>query len=357
MKFYRSVLVIALVVATWLMLSLGLSEVSALESNSLARNASPAQQYAMKLTPLQSQLLELQALIEKERWSEVQSFLRGPLGDLEVRLRFLKNSFTTSQKVEASKKIESISKSLTRLDASAAVGNQQRSLKAAEALMDTFDEILSLAGIRDINLAQSSPAEVSLKVKAANGPIQKPNRLSAETFPKLSTEKNERPVQAEKTLQTGTPRSNSGVEISSSPSGNNTTDDTLSTNQNTMDTNLYPDLTYLALLFLVPLTIYLQIRYQHKHQADQDRVAELEEKIETLNQDKANLGSALEQTQGRLVTMFMDLEETKPLARLLQQRTITVEEQEELMEENDSFVQALLQQAETVSPEEKPVEG
>ncbi|WP_110984279.1 photosystem II protein PsbQ [Acaryochloris thomasi] len=351
-------LVILVAIAAWLISSLGLFEASALESNPLDPNVSHVQQYAMRLTPLQTRLLELESLIKDENWSEVKSFLRGPLGDFEIRLRFLEKSLSLSQKGEASTKIQNISKYLTQLDASAVAGNQRQSLEAAYALTTTFDEVLSLAGASHTNPSQSVYSQSSLTGEPANALTQKTSSIPIETFLTPSSETNKQSPKTGTILEARPPNNNLEAELSSSPLGNKAIDDTLSTSQNTMDTNLSPDLTYIALLVLIPLTIYLQIRYQRKHQANQDKVSELEGKIEALNQDKANLGSALEQTQGRLVTMFMDLEETKPVAKLLQQRTITVEEQEELMQENDSFVQALLQQVqETVSPEERHVEG
>ncbi|MGF1601297.1 MAG: photosystem II protein PsbQ [Thermosynechococcaceae cyanobacterium] len=349
MKFYRSILISIVVLVTWFTLSLRLPEVAALERSQLGTDFSQTQQYAMRLMPLQVRFLELESLVKDKNWSEVQSFLRGPLGDLEVRLRFLENSFSLSQRGEASKRIDNLSEYLAQLDSSAVVGNQQQSLEKFYALVTEFNEVLSLAGAGDVSLAQGLPAEGSIKKKTTNTLTQKAKSMPIGALTNVSSEGAYSSYEKEKQKLS---KKHPITELNSYPL-NKITDVTLEKSRTTMDASQSPDLTYLALILLVPLTIYLQIRHQRKNQENQNRVAELEGKIEALNQDKASLGSALEQAQGRLVAMFMNLEETKPLARLHQKRTITVEEQEALIQENDSFVQALLKQAqETVSPEE-----
>lgn len=332
MKIYRSILVVLLVVATWFAFSLSKPASMAMDNRLYNPDAPQIQKSKEKLASLQIQILELQPLIENRNWDEVQSFIRGPLGDFEIRLNSLKNSSVLSSNRKVDININRVSRSLSKLYSSARVGNYQQSVDSFQAFIDEFDDLLSLAGISDLSsLQESSPIELQVRGNSGNG--------------------SDRGLKTEKSFELS--RSGKNDFQSDNQSDNKPRKYTLENKgQDNMDEAFSPDLTYLALVCLIPLMIYLQIRHQHSNQEYQTKVSELEGKIESLNQDKAELGSALEETQGQLVGMFMNLEETKPVARLTQKHVVTVEEQEERIKANAPFVMALLEQADQTSFED-----
>ncbi|MGB7415350.1 MAG: photosystem II protein PsbQ, partial [Thermosynechococcaceae cyanobacterium] len=55
------------------------------------------QLYIDNLQPLRDRIPELESLIEKQNWNGVQTFLRGPLGELGVRLSRLEKALPASE--------------------------------------------------------------------------------------------------------------------------------------------------------------------------------------------------------------------------------------------------------------------
>ncbi|MGB7414620.1 MAG: hypothetical protein WA902_10465 [Thermosynechococcaceae cyanobacterium] len=348
MKFYRSFSVIVIVVVIWFTLCLGFPEVLAVEGNQFHSDISQVQRYATKLTPLRIEILKLKPLIERGSWSEVKSLIRGPLGEFTMRLSFLEGAFPLSERTKVSRITNNLSDYLIQIDSSANVGNIQQSLETFQALTNELDGLLHLAGISDLSNSQDSFATASQQERQTKTNSKKTQYPSQDILPKISVEeridpsldpnlKNSRSVMIKDASQLGKSRYYSLTE-----------------RRNIGKNKMSPDLTFIALIFLIPLTIYLQIRYQEKDKESQAKVADLEREIEALTQDKAELGGSVEKIQGRLVEMFMHLEETKPLARFRQKRAVTIEEQEQLIQENDSFVQALLKQAQAqIAPEDQ----
>ncbi len=280
MKFRQSTLVLSLVLTPFFIGSYVSPARSVVTINNSSSQTATIQRYERNLQSSRNRLPELQALIEKQDWGEVRSFIRGPLGELEVRLNRLKTSFPSSQKALLDGKIKSLSQHLNQIDTSAGRGKSELAIEQYQAFMADFDEVFKLLDIPII----STP-----KIDTPSKPISnKLNQNSTQNIEQLQQKRSSRPsTQRQKynpiSDQMSVPKQerltlNTTPAITKSPT-RVSTDNSSKDVSKKMDTEITPAYGFIAFFALLILTIYLQIRYQFTSQC-------LNTQIELLKQGK-----------------------------------------------------------------------
>ncbi|MGF1602215.1 MAG: photosystem II protein PsbQ [Thermosynechococcaceae cyanobacterium] len=100
------------------------------------------QLYVDNLLPLRDRIPELESLIEKQNWNGVQTFLRGPLGELGVRLSRLEKVLPSSEQSVFNRSSRLLQDHLHQLDVAASKKNIKAAAAAYEAVVQDFAQIL-----------------------------------------------------------------------------------------------------------------------------------------------------------------------------------------------------------------------
>ncbi|MCS6813286.1 MAG: photosystem II protein PsbQ [Cyanobacteria bacterium] len=142
-RFWSTVLTLALVICV------------TLAGNSLALAAkkqvpltyTPAQQeqiqrFLTPVTALRDRMNELSTLIEKENWTDVRSFIHGPLGELRRRMNYLSDRLLPADRKVAKAQAMAVYGHLNELDAAAAAFSYSRSRQHYQDALADFDAFL-----------------------------------------------------------------------------------------------------------------------------------------------------------------------------------------------------------------------
>lgn len=98
--------------------------------------------YTDSLQPLRDRFSELEPLIESQNWNGIQTFIRGPLGELGVRLRRLENALPKSEQAQFKRSNLLLQDHLQKLDVAASKKNVKAAAAAYKAAVQDFDQIL-----------------------------------------------------------------------------------------------------------------------------------------------------------------------------------------------------------------------
>lgn len=117
-----------------------LTSVSTLAPSAVAAS-DQVQIYAASLQPLRDRFPELEPLIEKQNWNGIQTFIRGPLGELGVRLSRLEASLPTSEQAQFKRTTRLLQDHLQQLDVAASQRNVQAASVAYQAATQDFAQL------------------------------------------------------------------------------------------------------------------------------------------------------------------------------------------------------------------------
>lgn len=117
-----------------------LTSVSALTPAAVA--VDQVQIYTDSLQSLRDRFPELEPLIEAQNWNGIQTFIRGPLGELGVRINRLENALPKAEKTKIDFANRNLQDHLKRLDVAASQKNVKAAAAAYEAALKDFDQIL-----------------------------------------------------------------------------------------------------------------------------------------------------------------------------------------------------------------------
>lgn len=280
MKFRQSTLVLSLVLAPFFIASYVSPARSVVTTDSSNRQTATIQRYTTNLQSSRNRLPELQAYIEKQDWGEVRSFIRGPLGELEVRLNRLKTSLPSAQQSPLERRINSLSQHLNRIDSSAGQGKSELAIEQYQAFVSDFDEVFKQLNIPIVAI----PKQEAPSIPTSNSPIQEASQKAEKTQqkPAVKPSVQTRSVNASSdqilaakqenlTLKTTPTINKSPTRVSTDNSSKNVIE--------TMNTDITPAYGFMAFFALLIITIFLQVRYQFTSQC-------LNTQIELLKQGK-----------------------------------------------------------------------
>lgn len=100
------------------------------------------QLYTDSLQSLKDRVPELEPLVASQRWNDIQTFIRGPLGELGIRLSRLEGALPKSEVTLYKRSVRSLQDHLQKLDVAANQRNAKAAAKAYQAFVNDFDQIL-----------------------------------------------------------------------------------------------------------------------------------------------------------------------------------------------------------------------
>lgn len=106
---------------------------------------SQIQGYVSEISTLRARMPELATRIENRNWSDVESFIHGPLGDLRVTMSTMARELLPDAQSAAVEKSRDVFGHLVKIDQAAREGSYEAAIRNyAEALKD-FDAFVALA--------------------------------------------------------------------------------------------------------------------------------------------------------------------------------------------------------------------
>lgn len=143
MKIFRPILSLILVFATTLLVSCSGPSASAPPSYNAARMQKIAT-YRIPVDVAQQRLSELGQFIIDEDWTNVESFIHGPLGLVRRDMTYLSNALIPDDQDEALELAKDIFRHFEDIDAAAQVKSYSQSVNEYKQLVSDFDVYLQL---------------------------------------------------------------------------------------------------------------------------------------------------------------------------------------------------------------------
>lgn len=141
---FRSILAFVLVIIATFLVSCGNATPTAKGPLYTTAQLEQIQQSAEDIQTLRDRLVELPPLIQSKQWTDVESFIHGPLGELRARMSRLARSLEPKSQKTAANAAKEVFKHLTAIDEAAKAGDTTKALfNYNQALLD-FDAFFQL---------------------------------------------------------------------------------------------------------------------------------------------------------------------------------------------------------------------
>lgn len=140
---FRAVLSLVLAAVATLVVGCGGANVSQPTTYS-ADQIAQIEIYAPRVTELRDRFPELEDYIQSKDWSDISSFIHGPMGELRARLGRVTARLLPQDAAQAKALADEIAVHLERLDAAASSFNQIEAAKQYREALDDFDAFVSL---------------------------------------------------------------------------------------------------------------------------------------------------------------------------------------------------------------------
>lgn len=141
---YRSILALALAFVTAFLVSCGSPAAKAPTTYTTAQ-IEQIQLYTSGISKMQDRLPELAKLIQEEDWTFIRNFIRGPLGELRIKMSAIERSLLPNAQPQAKEAAKEVSESLESLDEAAQKQNYQAAIRNYAELQRTLNAFLELA--------------------------------------------------------------------------------------------------------------------------------------------------------------------------------------------------------------------
>ncbi len=102
------------------------------------------QRYASDLQDMRDRLPELATLITKQDWTFTRNFIRGPLGELRVKMAGVARNLLPDAKAGAQTIAQTVFEDFEAIDLAAQDGNYPKAIKEYAAALKDFDAFLSI---------------------------------------------------------------------------------------------------------------------------------------------------------------------------------------------------------------------
>ena len=143
MSRYRSILALALAFVTTLLVSCG-SPTAKQPPTYTTAQIEQIQQYVSDIQKLGDRLPELAKLIQDENWVFVKNFIRGPLGELRVKMSGIERNLLPDVQPKARETAKELFKALVLIDESAQKRDYQSAIRNYAALQKDLNDFLAL---------------------------------------------------------------------------------------------------------------------------------------------------------------------------------------------------------------------
>lgn len=144
MKRYRSILALALAFVTAFLVSCG-SPAAKVPTTYTAAQIEQIQLYASGISQMQARLPELAKLIQEEDWTFIRNFIRGPLGELRIKMSAIERSLLPNAQPQAKSAGKEVAESLVLIDEAAQKQDYQAAIRSYAGLQRNLNAFLELA--------------------------------------------------------------------------------------------------------------------------------------------------------------------------------------------------------------------
>ncbi|NET37473.1 MAG: photosystem II protein PsbQ [Cyanothece sp. SIO1E1] len=144
MNLYRSILSLVLVVLTTFMVSCSKPAVTVQPPTYTSEQVEQVQKFAAGLQDLHDRLPTLASFIESENWTNVRTFIRGPLGELRRSISRVSSSLIAPDRLEAERLASSLYDHLISMDSGALKQSAKIVKREYKAMLKDFDALLEL---------------------------------------------------------------------------------------------------------------------------------------------------------------------------------------------------------------------
>lgn len=141
---YRSILAFLLVIITTFLVSCGSPTPTAKGPLYTTAQLEQIQRYTDDVQTLRDRMLELPPLIQSQQWTDVESFIHGPLGELRTRMSRLARSLTPKAQKGAVVAAQEVFEHLIAIDEAAQARDTNKALRNYNQALQDFDAFFQL---------------------------------------------------------------------------------------------------------------------------------------------------------------------------------------------------------------------
>ena len=140
---YRSILAVFLALVATVLVSCG-SPTAAKPPTYTAAQLEQIQKYTPAIAQLRDRMDNLQTLIQQKNWTDVSTYIHGPLGELRRNLSLVSRSLLPTQQAEAKEISKGLFKHLEDIGAAAQTNSYSLAVKKYKDALADFDAFLKL---------------------------------------------------------------------------------------------------------------------------------------------------------------------------------------------------------------------
>jgi photosystem II protein PsbQ len=141
---YRSVLAVVLAAVAAFLVSCGSPTATAKAPTYTSAQLAQIEQYAAEVESLRDRLVELPPLIQQQQWTDVESFLHGPMGELRVKMSRLARSLMPKAQSDAQNAAKEVFEHLIVIDEAAQTRDTTKALRNYNEALKDFDTFFQL---------------------------------------------------------------------------------------------------------------------------------------------------------------------------------------------------------------------
>lgn len=141
---YRSILAFILVIVTSLLVSCGNPSTTVKGPLYTTEQLAQIQNYTEDLQTLRDRMLELPPLIQQKQWTDVESFIHGPLGELRTRMSRLARTLEPKTQKNALVAAKNVFGHLIAIDEAAQTRDTNKALLNYNEALKDFDAFFQL---------------------------------------------------------------------------------------------------------------------------------------------------------------------------------------------------------------------
>lgn len=145
---FRSVLALILAAVTTLLVSCSSPTPVAKGPIYSADQLAQIQHYSEEVASLRDRLIELPPLVQKQQWTDVESFIHGPLGELRARMSRLARSLEPKAQAPALDSAKEVFKHLNLIDEAAQSRDTIKALRNYNETLRDFEAFFKLIPAR-----------------------------------------------------------------------------------------------------------------------------------------------------------------------------------------------------------------
>lgn len=143
MRRYRSILAAILALVTTLLVSCG-TPTAKTPPTYTAAQIEQIQNLAASVSALRDKLPVLEDKIQNQNWTDVSTYIHGPLGDLRRSISYVTRELLPQEQKRASAIAKDLFDDLQKIDLASTTNNYQAAVQNYQAALKDFDKFLQL---------------------------------------------------------------------------------------------------------------------------------------------------------------------------------------------------------------------